>query len=105
MNVEIYIYNFNALNMTHDETPTHLGHIEVERFDAEEIFNMCNWICWAEEKPKNLYANIDCCGHGLCLLNPETQDAWLAKSFGWLVGKQEVIDEYVREHKHCLVWE
>lgn len=106
MRVDIYHYSQNVTNgkLVHDLVPTHLGYIEIENFDAEEIFNLCNWSHWMEEKPLNLHSNIRTCGHGLCLINTETKERWLAKSFGWLVGDEKTISNYVLDNRYSPIW-
>ena len=110
MKVQIYIFpqNIKKEQLVHDIVPTHLGYAEVEKLetedDAEYIFNLCNWSHWAEEKPKNLHANISSCNHGLSLVNPETQKRYLALSNGWLVGTSTEISDYVRNNKNNLIW-
>lgn len=106
--MQVQIYHFNQKNVkgkfVHDLVATHLGHAEVEEFDAEAIWTLCNWGEWAEEKPENLHANISSCGHGLCVVNPETQEKHLALSNGWLVGNEKKISDYVFEHRHDILW-
>lgn len=106
MKVSIYHYNQNIGNgkLIHDLIPAYLGYVEVEKFNAEEIFNLCNWSHWMEEKPFNLHCDISTCGHGLCLINPETKERWLAKSIGWLVGDEKTIDDYVLNNRYSILW-
>jgi len=117
MKVQIYLFGLKPIKgrIFHDLIPTHLGYVEVDNLntedDAEDIFDLCNWSNWTEEKPKNLHIDIFsnynhelCCNHGLCLVNPETQERWLALSQGWLVGDENTISEYVFEHRHDLLW-
>lgn len=106
MKVDIYYYRQNIINekISHDTTPTYLGFVLVDNFDKEEIFHLCNWSCWSTTKPANLYANIDTCYHGLCLINPETHERWLAKSFGWLIGSEDEINKYVLDNRHNIMW-
>ena len=111
MQVQIYIFPLKPIQgkIIHEIVPTHLGYAEVKKLetedDAEEIWNLCNWSHCAEEKPQNLHANISTCGHGLCLVNPETQERYLALSNGWLVGTSTEISDYVLNHKNELWWE
>lgn len=107
MKVQIYHFAKKVVKgkIKHDIVPTHLGYIDVENFDAEEIWHLCNWSCWTEEKPTNLHADINVCDHGLCLINPVTEERWLAKSFGWLVGNEKTISDYVLSHRNSILWE
>jgi hypothetical protein len=106
MKVQIYIFpqHIRKGKLMHDIVPTHLGYAEVETFDTEHIWHLCNWACWAEEKPKNLYADIEFCGHGLCVINPETQEIHLALSVGWLIGNEKKISDYVLNNRYEIVW-
>lgn len=106
--MQVHIYHFNQKvvkgKFVHDLVATHLGYAEVEEFDAETVWTLCNWGEWAEEKPENLHANISACGHGLCVINPETQERWLALSNGWLVGDEKKISDYVFNNRHEVLW-
>lgn len=107
MEVPIYIFPQKVVKgkLTHDIVATYLGYAEVEKFNAEDIWNLCNWSHYLEAKPENLHANIDICTHGLCLINPETQERWLALSHGWLTAKDEkVISEYVFMNRDKVLW-
>lgn len=106
MEVEIYHYNRTEDNgkFIHETTPVYLGYVEVKKFNAQEIFHICNWICWSKEKPSNLHADICYCDHGLCLINPETKERWSSKSIGWLVGTEDKISKYVSDNKYNILW-
>lgn len=106
MQVPIYFYNFEVKDnhLVYSLTPTHLGYAEVDKFDADELFNLCNWGHWTDTKPENLNSNIFSCGHGLLLENPETGEKWLAKSQGWIVGDDETITKYIEEHQSAIWW-
>lgn len=113
MKVQIYHFNQKSVKdvkcherkLVHDIVATHLGYAEVYKFDAEYIWNLCNWSHWAEVKPENLHSNINSCGHGLCLINPETQERYLALSNGWLIGDEKQISDYVFKHRYDLIWD
>ena len=106
MQVKIYHYNKDEVNgnLIHDTTPVYLGYVEVDKFDPSEIHKLCNWSCWTKEKPSNLHAIICYCDHGLYFINPETQERWLPKSVGWLVGTEDEINNYVLDNKYNLLW-
>ena len=106
MKVKIYHYNQKLVKgkLVHNLVPMYLGYVEVEKFDADEIWNLCNWGHWTNEKPSNLYAEIYSCSHGLCLVNPETQERWLAKSVGWLAGDEKTISKYVLDNRYEVIW-
>ena len=107
MKINIYIFP-NSPNdskpINHSIVPTHIGHIEADKFDAEECWHLCNWSEYTDVKPKNLHADISFCTHGICFVDPVTNQRWLAKSFGWLVGNSTTISDYVLENRHNLLW-
>lgn len=84
--------------------PFNIGYIEMDVFDAERCFDLCNWGCWTEQKPEWLHSDICFCSRGICFTNPDTQEYWLAKTVGWLVGDAETISNYVKENIHKQVW-
>jgi len=106
--MQVQIYHFNQKvakgKLVHDIVATHLGYAEVEKFDEEFIWHLCNWEHWAEEKPENLHADISSCNHGLCVINPETQERYLALSEGWLVGDEKKISDYVFNNRNEIWW-
>ena len=85
------------------------GYLEMESFDLETAFDLCNWSCWTEEKPECVHTDIEWIGHGLIVVdgskpmykNPQFH---LALSGGWLSGDYETIKDYLRYHMHeaCL---
>lgn len=85
--------------------PVYMGSAEVEKFDVEELFHLCNWANWSDTKPENLQCDISSIGRGLVLIDPETKQKWLSKTKGWLVcdNVYEVMD-YVEAHKDSAVW-
>lgn len=81
------------------------GYAEVEVFDAEALWHLCNWSCYQEEKPDNLFSEIEYCGHGICFTNPETDQKWLALSFDWYVtDNMREIEKYVTQNEGKHVW-
>ena len=89
----------------HMLSPTYIGYIEVEEFNEKVIFDLCNWSCYMPEKPAILHSNIECCGHGLLLINPINETMYLSKSIGWLItDDRKIIDKYVEDNRYKLVW-
>ena len=106
MQVQIFYFNQKIRGrIEHDIVPTHLGYAEVDVFDAEDIWKLCNWSNYLDKKPDNLHADISNCGHGLCLINPETQERWLSLSHGWLIGDEKTISDYVFKNRYMMVWD
>lgn len=82
----------------------HIGYIELDKFDADRCWELCNWKHWRKEKPENLHANIFSCSHGICFTNPDTKEMWMAKSIGWLTGNETKINNYIQKNKYEIVW-
>ena len=98
MKIDIHIFKHG------DDVPEYIGYIESDKFDADECFDICNWSAYRDTPPDNLVSDISSSSRGICFTNPETGDKWLAKSFGWVIGKSLEITEYVRENKNKLIW-
>lgn len=90
MKVQIHYFEHYVKEgkLNHDLAATHIKNIEIEKFNPDEIL-----------RKLNIY------GHGICLTNTETQEKWLTKSFGWLVGDSMTIFDYVVKNRHNLIWE
>lgn len=80
-----------------------IGYIEMEEFNADKCYDICNWGRWAKTKPKILFANIDTCNR-VCFTNPITKKMHLTKSIGWLVGNEEEINNYIQQNANELLW-
>ena len=96
MKVDIHIAKGSKL--------VHIGYIETPVFDADRCWELCNWKHWLKTKPQNLHADIYSCSHGVCFTNPETNEMWLAKSIGWLVGNETKINKYIKENENEVIW-
>lgn len=81
-----------------------IGYIELDKFDPERCWELCNWKHWKKEKPQNLHANIYSCNHGVCFTNPDTNEIWMAKSIGWFVGNEIEINDYMQQNINELIW-
>ena len=107
--MQVKIFHFDQVvengRLTHIMTPRYVGYAEVDTFDAEEIWHLCNWCHWTNERPTNLHGGIDSCGHGLLLAHPEKNKYALSLSDGWIVGDEETVYNYALEHKDCSFWE
>ena len=99
MRVDIHTYSYK------EETPVYGGYIEMDEFDADRCWELCNWTAWADEKPDGFHSDIGSCSHAICFTNTETEEKWLALSFGWLVGDSLKISDYVKRHKNDIIWQ
>ena len=96
MRVDIHTYPFGS------STPVYGGYIEMEEFNADKCWELCNWTAWADEKPDGFHSEIGSCSHAICFTNTATEEKWLALSFGWLVGDSMKISDYVERHKNDM---
>lgn len=105
--IDIYIYTYSIIGEAPftPYTPIYLGFIEMNTFDAEECFRICNWSEYTNTKPNVLHANISKAGRGICFVNPENGEHWLSKTIGWMVGDRSAIDKYVENHKDKPIWD
>ena len=99
MRVDIHTYPFGS------STPVYGGYIEMEEFNADKCWELCNWTAWADEKPDGFYSEIGSCSHAICFTNTGTEEKWLALSVGWLVGDSLKISDYVERHKNDIIWQ
>lgn len=79
------------------------GYVELDEFDAEKAFDLCNWDCWADEKPREVHTDISRIGHGLIVFD-EMGTAHLALSSGWLSGSADTIRKYLRRHMNDVLF-
>lgn len=98
MKVNIHTYSFG------NNMPVYKGYIEMDNFDADTCWNLCNWLAWTDKKPEMLHSEISSCAHGICFTNSETREKWLALSFGWLKGDEKKISDYIEKHKNNIFW-
>ena len=71
--------------------------------DAEKCWDLCNWSCWAEEKPTELHSDLSFVSHGVCFRTPNGTN-YLALSVGFLVGDDKKIADYINENKERIIW-
>lgn len=74
------------------------GYLEVEKFNRDECWHICNWCFHSETKPKELHSDIDHANADIIFHNLETGEYHLALPKGWQVEnsledlKQYLID-------------
>lgn len=80
------------------------GYIEIGSMlpfnNPEELWHLCNWQCWADEKPTYVHTKISACNHGICFYHPLTKKFYLALSIGWLIGNLPEIKQYIRRNRN-----
>lgn len=84
------------------------GYVELDEFDPEKAFRLCNWENWTSEKPEENHTDISNIGHGLIVIDESNK--WnpvyhLALSGGWLTGDYQKMQRYFHYHMHpCCLW-
>lgn len=73
------------------------GYIEAKKFDRNEFWDLCNWSCYTENKPENLFSDIEVANSDVIFLHPKTQKYHLALPFGW--KKFNCLDSLI---EYCL---
>lgn len=92
------------IHMAHHCELVPVGYAELDVFNPDELFDLCNWEHYLMEKPHNLHSELCSCGHGVCFTNPDTGERHLALSIGWLVGNEDRILNYIRKNKGRAMW-
>ncbi len=105
MKVKVYHVETDKYRMIISPSILPHGYIEVDTFDAERCWQLCNWVHWSEAKPKEVHSDIDSCNHGLIVHNPDTNEYWLALSNGWLNSNIEEIKGYVERNWQKTFWD
>ena len=84
------------------------GYLEADKLDnkedAEYFWHLCNWWHWSATKPRNLFSDVENCGHGIAFVNPKTEQWFLALSGGWLCGTEDDIRDYIHRNYKRLDW-
>lgn len=103
MRVNILLYQ-REMQTSCKAHPEYKGYLELDEFNPDVCFDLCNWGEYQEEKPDNLFADVPFCGSSICFENTETNEYWLALSVGWKHGTKEEIEKYVMENYNSLFW-
>ena len=110
MNIPVYTPKFSCADYCGTIIDSNLmdrGYVEINilsPLNPENVFHFCNWSCWTEEKPENVYTDIDVIGHGLVVKDPITGVYHLALSVGWFSGTKEDVVNYIEKHKDEIIW-
>ena len=86
-------------------TMEYIGYIELETFNADRCYHICNWSTHkGAKRPHELFADISHTVRGMCFTNPETNEIWMPLSIGWLHGNEKLIKDFVRENAGKKLW-
>lgn len=86
---------------------TYVGYAEVEQFDEQKVWDLCNWSCCSKGKPDNLFANINVANTDVFFYNPETKLYYIPLVAGWVTktSLKEVAEHYLQENlQEGFVW-
>lgn len=79
MKIDIYKAKWNGKELE----PVNIGYIELNKFDEDECWHLCNWSAWSEIKPDNLHSKITVCNTDVIFHNPENDMYYTPGSTGW----------------------
>lgn len=79
MKIDIYKAKWNGKELE----PVNIGYIELDKFDEDECWHLCNWMCWSKTKPNNLHSKITVCNTDVIFHNPENDMYYTPGSAGW----------------------
>lgn len=71
------------------------GYIEQKEFDAEECWHICNWSCYSDNKPNNLFGNIDVANSDVIFekyISKNNSEFYIALPVGWQIIKGTLND-------------
>ena len=61
------------------------GYVLVENSEGweEEVWNLLNWSCWTDKKPKDVHSPLEYCNSDVILQTDGTNEYKRAESVGW----------------------
>jgi len=87
-------------------TLTPKGYLEMDTFDADECWELCNWRCWmplGSNKPKELCSDLATVSNNVVFHNPEKDEYYIAMPGpeGWHICKSlDEVMAYCEEVKN-----
>lgn len=96
MKIKVFTVPYNYRELKNIQV-TEQGYIKADYFDEDECWHLCNWSCWAEEKPENLLSDLEVVNSDVIFYNPKTERYHLALPSGWYVGNSlEEITQHIK---------
>lgn len=113
MKVNIYVIGFRDkaewMQNSANRKNLHIasaGYAEVEEFNAEELWDLLNWSCWTDEKPKEVeHSPLTHCNSDIALNIDGTDVYHCALSFGWeeiTANSLEEVLQFFKTSKHSF---
>lgn len=59
------------------------GYAYIKSFDLNELWHMCNWVCYSNSKPANLFSDIQSANSDIIFHDVNSEKYYLSLSFGW----------------------
>ena len=101
--MKVKVYDF-----TRNSEAREIGFINCKRFNAQKLFELCNYQRSEVQKPScihiapmRLRGGV---GHGIAFQNPANGQIWLAKSVDWFVGTMAEVEAYAKANADKEVW-
>jgi hypothetical protein len=83
MNTRVYRVNGKQLFNQHNFVSLeYAGIVVVDQFNRDDLWHLCNWGCWTNERPPNVFTNFSSCGSDVIFIDEEAK-AHLAMTHGW----------------------
>lgn len=101
MKIDVYIMKVGREVFTEAKP---VGHIDLPTFDRGRCWDLCNWMWWADEKPKENHTEIRTIDHGIIFYDPSEDEYHMALSNGWMSGTLEDCEAYAGEHSDTYYW-
>jgi len=79
------------------------GYLEVEAFNAEKCWDLCNWSCWADDKPKEVeHTSLSFCNSDVAFFNPTTNIWHISDNIGFVKTKDKNEAIKIMKVKHGI---
>lgn len=101
--MRIDIYKIPTGYFITDQVELHIspeGYLIVDEFDENEAWHLCNWCFHMDEKPKELFSDIDHANDDIIFHNLEEGKFYIALYRGWRVENTfEGVTEYLKKNR------
>ena len=115
MKVNIYVIGLTRTDWEEQpnrRTKLHIasaGYAEVEKFDADQLWNLLNWSCWTNKKPKEVkHSPLTHCNADVVFNIDGTNEYHCALTCGWhkktAQSVKEVLVFYKRTRRCFFFW-
>ena len=106
MKVNIFVVGYNRADREkepNNRNNLHIadaGYAEVDKFDVDELWNLLNWSCWTDKKPKEVqHSPLTHCNSDIALNIDGTNEYHCALSLGWETIAADSVEEVLQFFK------